>query len=337
MIKKKVKHYYKEAKFFKRRGIFGMALVRFLLSQTPLKIISKTELYKNMYRKRIDKLGNKIKPIDIQVEVTSFCNTNCYMCPHETMKRKKGIMEFQTFKKIVDESLEFSPRRIILSGMGEPLMDKDIDKKIKYTKDKGLYVKLITNGGLLDSKKINVILDNKVDEVNISVNAPNGIVHKKVTSNVDYAKLKENISLLMEEKKKRKLKDPIVNVSMIENEFNKGMGNKFIKEWVDIVDSVTVRPEENWGYFKESKLKREKYPCHYPFYWLTILWNGDVVPCCMDYEGKIIFGNVNENKLIEIWENEKYKKFRENQLNNVFLGICKDCNTNEFNPFMWWQ
>ena len=50
--------------------------------------------------------------------------------------------------------------------------------------------------------------------------------------------------------------------------------------------------------------------CEYPWTSLTVMADGSVVPCTQDYDTEMIFGNVKENSLEEIWNGEAYKKFR---------------------------
>ena len=61
--------------------------------------------------------------------------------------------------------------------------------------------------------------------------------------------------------------------------------------------------------------------------WKTvILWNGDVCVCCTDLEGKVILGNVFQEKRFEkIWKSKKYAKIRKAILRQD-LEICKNCN-----------
>ena len=59
---------------------------------------------------------------------------------------------------------------------------------------------------------------------------------------------------------------------------------------------------------------------------LGILWNGDVVLCCGDYEGHTRFGNINEKSLTEILNSKQYHCI----INSFSKGIipfttCKKC------------
>jgi radical SAM protein with 4Fe4S-binding SPASM domain len=69
---------------------------------------------------------------------------------------------------------------------------------------------------------------------------------------------------------------------------------------------------------------------------ITILWNGDVVTCRQDFDGKYVLGNLKnqsfENilayeKLEEIWKAQKNGKYNE-------LHLCKNCNEWFYNPYV---
>ena len=68
-------------------------------------------------------------------------------------------------------------------------------------------------------------------------------------------------------------------------------------------------------------------PCLRPTGQLVINWEGDILLCCMDYYAKVKFGNVKQQKIIDIWNSADFIKYR-NQLKlgkrNVY-AICKHC------------
>ncbi|MFW5607577.1 MAG: SPASM domain-containing protein, partial [Campylobacter hyointestinalis] len=62
------------------------------------------------------------------------------------------------------------------------------------------------------------------------------------------------------------------------------------------------------------------------YYSMTIMVNGDVVPCCHDACGKEVMGNLIEQNLDDIWNGEKFQNFRDkihNEQKNI--DICKLC------------
>jgi len=59
------------------------------------------------------------------------------------------------------------------------------------------------------------------------------------------------------------------------------------------------------NYFAARKYPSKKSKCFTPWFSATIMPNGDVVPC-QEY----VVGNIREEKLLDIWNNEKMKRFR---------------------------
>ena len=72
----------------------------------------------------------------VHIESTNLCNFKCSFCPHTKMKRKKGIMDFELYKKIIDEIKDWGIEELNLTGFGEPLLDPLLTEKIKYARKK---------------------------------------------------------------------------------------------------------------------------------------------------------------------------------------------------------
>jgi len=59
---------------------------------------------------------------------------------------------------------------------------------------------------------------------------------------------------------------------------------------------------------------------------MTVTWNGDVVPCCYDYNGRFVLGNMREQTLSDIWNGEKIQSLRREFIDNrVENELCKNC------------
>ncbi len=69
--------------------------------------------------------------------------------------------------------------------------------------------------------------------------------------------------------------------------------------------------------------------CYYPFYLAMVDCNGDVFPCCHEWQRKLKMGNLYQQSFWEIWISSSYKKVRRSVLNgdrNLFP--CRICNVN---------
>ena len=103
------------------------------------------------------------------IELTNTCNLRCTFCfVTEGMTREGGFMDFDLFKKIIDDCPNLE--HLCMHNWGEPLLHKDIFKMIEYAKNKGVnYVVMNTNGTLFTDKMIDRIVDSKLDIIRFSI------------------------------------------------------------------------------------------------------------------------------------------------------------------------
>jgi radical SAM protein with 4Fe4S-binding SPASM domain len=68
-------------------------------------------------------------------------------------------------------------------------------------------------------------------------------------------------------------------------------------------------------------------PCLRPSKYMIINWKGDVLLCCQDFYGEYVMGNVNDDSLLTIWNNDKFKEYREKLAKGqrMEIPICKNC------------
>src|SRR5579863_5378399 len=109
-------------------------------------------------------------PVCLYLEVTNRCNLLCETCPRtfETLE-PPADMSWELFTRIVDQVPEVA--RVVLHGVGEPMMVKALPRMIRYLKDRGVYVLFNTNGTLLTPKKHQELIDTGLDELRVSLDA----------------------------------------------------------------------------------------------------------------------------------------------------------------------
>ena len=74
----------------------------------------------------------KLRHPEVRYEVTDHCNAECIMCPRELHKlgRPHGIMDLEQYMRSIDEVTLLGCKQVVLTGFGEPLVDKTLEKKI---------------------------------------------------------------------------------------------------------------------------------------------------------------------------------------------------------------
>jgi sulfatase maturation enzyme AslB (radical SAM superfamily) len=85
-------------------------------------------------------------PDRLYIESTNICNLSCIMCPtgRKEQVRKKGYIDFELFKSIVDEMAPWV-QATTLHIWGEPLMHPKMFDMIDYCRKKGLRSEISTN------------------------------------------------------------------------------------------------------------------------------------------------------------------------------------------------
>ena len=72
-----------------------------------------------------------------------------------------------------------------------------------------------------------------------------------------------------------------------------------------------------------TKNKLGKIVCRHPWTSFDIYPNGDVTPCC--YLPQKIVGNVNRQKIEEVWNSEEYMGFRKEMSQKGAQNVCSRC------------
>ena len=319
---------------------------KFIFAKTPLKKWVNTSIYNKIYSKIIENKSKEIKPIFLQIENTNVCNANCIMCPHTSMKRGKKIMSQKDFEKIVDNVLkEYSSiKTLIITGFGEPFMDKEIIDKIKFVNEKYplLQIDIYTNANLLYQTFTNELLATKLHKINFSINGTEKTY--KETMGIDYEKTKGNVLNFLDKKKELKKEFPLVNISLMIMKENEDEIKKFQNFWGNKADSVMVYPPSNWAgkqkinFATLNPFKQKRWPCPALWQFITVDVDGNIIMCCRDYESVVKFGNLLDQEINEIFEGEKFNDLRKKQLNENFsTPICKDCDNCFDSSLNWWN
>jgi len=312
-------------------------------------LLGNCPFYRKIVYFKISQFERKIKKnknYNIVIETTNLCNARCMMCPHSIMRRKKEVMNDYVFSKVAEKLIleKINPRVFIMNGFGEPLTDSKIFERIK--KLKRLFpqvpIKFYSNFNLARDSTIKKIFESGLDEINISLNGYSSKSYEE-TMGLKYGKTINNLKRLISEKNKRKSKLTI-RLSMTLVKTNEQEANRFVEKWEKLVDSVSVNRVHTYGNAIKDvsgsyKINYNKmpYPCKY--IWNTIVFGvkGDIFLCCLDYDGKYIFGNVLKDNILDSFYSEKFNKIREShKLGDIKnLPLCATCYTPYRNGIEW--
>ncbi len=305
----------------------------------------------------------KLKSINLSI--SNLCEAKCVYCP-ERGNGSLTHMPLETAKKIIDEisSEEFQRKHNIemieFSENGDCFLNPDCLEIMRYTRRKLPNVKkqIFTNfNKLIKSKSETIINEKLVDYItfNLDGNEENyfkikGIKREKVIEN-----LKVFIELRKQYKSNIKLTALILTLHNYVNTISKNfhfyprklkdynnieVKNDLIEtsnELKQILDpeldrinksGVFAWAERSW--IKTEEINYKDFVCPFLNRVETecfIAPNGDWYICCLDSRNEIVFGNVLENPIDEIFESELRKEIIKKLKNKEFEKIGGPCRT----------
>lgn len=304
-------------------------------------------------RTRLETVIPLATPFEVQLAVANVCNFRCGYCPCSTpdlLKKnhvKKGIMEFDLFKKIVDDLDEFPQQIKILRLVkeGEPLLNKRFADMVRYAKKKQptVTVDTTTNAIVLTPELSDAIIDAGLDKIFISLQGINGEVYKRLAGvTVDFNRLKENIIYFCNHRRQCRvyIKAPDIGVDEKEKQeffkmFNDYADEMFIEHiiptWPDF-DISHVKKDDGIGYYGDPVYPHHIKVCPTIFYNLNIDFDGAIAPCPLDWAHITKLGDVKEQSLSELWNGKKFTAFRRQHLlgRREFHPLCGKCVTLEY-------
>ena len=129
------------------------------------------------------KAREKGTPVSCQFELTPLCNFSCKMCyVHLNPEQMNGqsVLSVDTWKNLMYQAWEAGMLQAILTG-GECLAYPGFDELFLYLHSLGCEVSVLTNGFLLDAKRIQFFQEHKPSRIQITLYGPNDDVYERVT------------------------------------------------------------------------------------------------------------------------------------------------------------
>jgi radical SAM protein with 4Fe4S-binding SPASM domain len=225
-------------------------------------------------------------------------------------------MSNELFHKIIEESKAFKNPEIVPFLNGEPFVFPRIWEWLDYMKDCRVY--LFTNAEFVDVDRL--VGYKNIRYVCCSVNAVTKETYQKVMRGPNYERVVRNVRDLIE-----KAHFPVY-VSMVETSDNQHEVEDFMKRWGK---KAIMGEFKNWGGERHDALEKTgiRKPCLSLQRAITILWDGRVVTCCLDYDGKLILGDANKQTLSEILISSRWLRKKHQRLDFNYEP-CRDCNQN---------
>jgi radical SAM protein with 4Fe4S-binding SPASM domain len=309
-------------------------------------------------------------PATIMLELNNYCNLACTTCPREYgfgKEMDKGMIGIDQAKKVIDELWPYLDS-IGLTGMGETFLYKDIEQIVDYIKlkNKGIIISVSTNAVLPNFIPAVTKLINKIDTIQISVDGL-GEVYESIRKKASFHKLDENLRQMVHMCRGTSTELMLNMVVTKENYYHMPLLVKYAGEigirYLDFtlynLVSITEVERSYYEFYKSDeflnilseledtirnttnvtvtnrnfKTDNGFRKCPFPWTHFYICWNGFVTPCCAKpFPKELNFGNVFNNKVIDILNSNEYREFRSGWYNNRAPEFCNKCHFIDIEP-----
>ena len=244
----------------------------------------------------------------VEISDSGTCNRSCSFCPRSDKNWIKKFDNKEFIKSELHESIVSQLKDlkytgiVVYSGFNEPLLNKNIYTNISQTRKylPNAKIELITNVDVLNEKRILKLFESGLSTLLISVyDGPEDMAK--------FTKMCKNLNLESEQY--------VIRNRYLPPEKNFG-----------ITMSNRGGLMENAEHSIPSLKKSLKTPCYYPSYTFFIDYNGDVLMCSHDWGKKNVLGNLNKEKIIDVWLSKNAMKSRKNLSNgNREFSPCNVC------------
>jgi MoaA/NifB/PqqE/SkfB family radical SAM enzyme len=150
-------------------------------------------------------------PVCLYLETTNRCNMLCTTCPRTYADLEpEADMSWELFTRIVDQVPNIA--RVVLHGVGEPMLVKDLSRRVRYLKERGAYVLFNTNGTALTPRRGRDLAEAGLDELRVSLDAVDAQTFKLVRGTNDFQRILRNVSAFTEMQRQERLDRPRVSL-----------------------------------------------------------------------------------------------------------------------------
>lgn len=289
-------------------------------------------------------------PLHMQVELTSYCELECPVCPTGTgeLKRSAKAIEVALVEQLFSEVGRYL-LTVSLWGWGEPLLHKQLAEILKIAERYPMASLLSTNGQQLATDRVQRAL--RTHPPTYLIVAIDGLTDETNTVYRRGARLEPalaGVKALAEWKAQSGSPYPILHcrfIAMSQNEHELPHLEEFCRQAgfdmisvrsLSIIDTSQDRHGDliplsgslrAYDYQEEKRVRREDFVCQHPFTFPTLMSDGTLVACDQDYNCAQAFGKLTPStSFAALWRSRRASEIRGVIRDNpAEFSFCRNC------------
>lgn len=289
------------------------------------------------------------KPTTLSIEPTTSCNLRCPECPSglRSFTRPTGMISKSTFENAIAQSKSHLTY-LHLYFQGEPFLHPEFLELVSLANQNQIFTATSTNAHYIHENNLDKILQSGLKQLIVSMDGMTQEVYQDYRIGGNLEKVKNGLSLLLNARNATGKAYPRIVLQYLVTGKNEHQIPE-LKAWAKSigVDELQLKTTQIYDFENGSELipkdlnysrylptsdgkwklkKPIENKCWRMWQGAVITWDGRMLPCCFDKDGKYTMGNIDTETIPSIWRNSKYQNFRKMLLQNrKQIDICRNC------------
>jgi len=264
------------------------------------------------------------------IELTNICNLKCIMCPSPLQTRARGYMTLDVFERIISDprsKLEL----IDFALYGEVLLHPSFEDFIKLAKSRKIRTTVSTNASFLTTDKSTRLINSGLDFLTISIDEIGDKEYREIRVGNELQDIIKKVKGFIELNQGR----VFTCIQKVHMQPNKNATWNYIKEMsgfgANLIRLKTYRDIDTTKTHLRVENNDDSSDICCPYLWKSpvVNWEGELVPCCIDYDSTMKLGNLNKIDYTAGWNGRQMNDIRllhaKGKKNTI--PLCKDCSS----------
>ncbi len=269
-------------------------------------------------------------PTVLNIETTSACNHRCLTCPRTHIERPDRQMPMDMFQDIIHKShrdVDF----VHLYLLGEPLLDTDLDERIRLCSDYGIATHVATNATLLDEDRALQLVRAGLSAITFTISTTQPDTYRRLHGGAHYGRVIRNVENFLTIKQRLRapvhvtiqtIRNPqtMQEIGCVANRWRREPGINSIKITQDEFGYLGWCPDDNrrWA---DAGNKLCIHLWQGPLY---IDADGGYFPCRISPLHSKAMANARDMSPLDFWSSEMMSDLREKHMDGI-LDPHLDC------------
>ena len=267
----------------------------------------------------------KSLPFVLRIEPCNLCNLRCPLCAcgNNTDPRPKGFMTMADYERIL-EAHKKTVMIVRLDGMGEPTLHGEMFEMVRLAKSYGMSVTVHTNMNTDACEEVEDFIDSGLDRLVVGIDGVTQGTYERYRVGGDLALVVDRTKRLITAKKKHRKKRPIVEVQLIDFDFNRaeqGEMRRLVRQWGADVFTL-VAPDQTTKNAKVDPARPRR--CLWLWCVVTVGWDLNFRSCTNAWSLAWPRLNMRDVPSRELWKHELMVEARRYNVDKSSKVIAKD-------------